>query len=286
MPAHGVGDAIDVLTREHRRVREMIVTVIALPPADRRRRYVVAKVITELVRHAAVAERHLYPAVRAHVPDGDRLAAEKLAAHARTRRTIGELNGLDPSDARFDQVFRRLAGTAQDHLRDEETDLFPRLAGACDPRTLRNLGADLERARRDAPGWPCEGVLERADAWLGGLDGRPGAAAGGCPVSALGAPPAPYGRDLPGDPLDGADRGGAGRDGAVNRADGDDAGGPDRRAARGTARPAGRRRRGPFGTLRGFRPPAGPCGRTGPDGTPQDGRDHGRDGGPRSGGTR
>ncbi|MFL6053472.1 MAG: hemerythrin domain-containing protein [Actinoallomurus sp.] len=186
MPPHrGSRDVIDVLTRDHRRVEDMFVRVIALPPGDRRRRYVVAGVITELMRHTAAEEEYLYPAVRAHVPDGDRLAAEKIADHARTRKTIRELDGLDPADARFDAIFRRLAGATRDHLEDEETSLFPRLAGACDPATLHDLGVKVERAKRGTPVWPCTGMAEEPplDGWGGpgaydhagpGLDGWPG----------------------------------------------------------------------------------------------------------------
>ncbi|MCO5974342.1 hemerythrin domain-containing protein [Actinoallomurus soli] len=190
MPSdRGSRDVIDVLTGDHRRVKEMFVRVIALPPGDRRRRYVVASVITELMRHAEAEEKYLYPAVRAHVPDGDRLAAEKIADHALTRQTINELDGLDPSDARFDEVFRRLIGATREHLADEETNLFPRLAGACDTDTLHDLGTKVERARRATPVWPS---VEPADVpplggWYGpgpvdhrgpGLDGRPATGSG------------------------------------------------------------------------------------------------------------
>jgi hemerythrin superfamily protein len=184
-PHRGSRDVIDVLTRDHRRVEDMFVRVITLPPGDRRRRYVVAGVIIELMRHAAAEEEYLYPAVRAYAPDGDRLAAEKIADHALTRETIRELDGLDPSDARFDAVFRRLVGATRDHLADEETSLFPRLAGACDPVTLRDLGVKVERARRATPVWPSVGVADvpPLDGWSGpgasvhagpGLEGWPG----------------------------------------------------------------------------------------------------------------
>ncbi|GAA4633576.1 hypothetical protein GCM10023196_071650 [Actinoallomurus vinaceus] len=192
VPTHrGSRDVIDVLTRDHRRVEDMFVRVITLSRDDRRRRYVVAKVITELMRHAAAEEEYLYPAVRAHVPDGERLAAERIAAHARTRQTIKELDGLDPSEARFDEVFRRLAGTTHEHLEDEEANIFPRLAGACDPDALRELGRKVERAERATPAWPSAGTaavppIEGWDGWFQhgparglnghsarGLNGRP-----------------------------------------------------------------------------------------------------------------
>jgi hemerythrin superfamily protein len=184
-PHRGSRDVIDVLTRDHRRVEDMFVSVIALPPGDRRRRYVVAGLITELMRHVAAEEDYLYPAVRAHVPDGDRLAAEKIADHVLTRETIRELDGLDPADARFDAVFRRLVGATRHHLEDEETSLFPRLAGACDSDTLRELGIKVERAKRATPVWPSAGLADGPplDGWSGpgaydhagpGLDGWPG----------------------------------------------------------------------------------------------------------------
>lgn len=170
-------DVIEVLTRDHRRVEDMIGTVIALPRQDGRRRYVVAGVITELVRHAAAEERYLYPAVRALVPDGERLAEQKLAEHALTLQAINDLHGLDPADARFDEVFSRLAGRTQAHLQDEENELFPRLAGACDQTTLRDLGTKVERAKKETPVWPSPDGPEipvRDGGLAHGLDGSPG----------------------------------------------------------------------------------------------------------------
>jgi hemerythrin superfamily protein len=216
VPTHrGSRNVIDVLTREHRRVEDMFVRVIALSPGDRRRRYGVARVITELMRHAAAEEEYLYPAVRAHVPDGDRLAAENLAAHARARQTIRELDGLDPSDARFDEVFRRLIGATHEHLVDEEANIFPRLAGACDPDMLRELGRKVERAERATFSWPSAGTAdvpptEGWDGWfqrgLGGWPARgfdlPARGPGGWPAPGFGGWPA---HGLGGSPVRGLD---------------------------------------------------------------------------------
>lgn len=193
MPSdRGPRDVIDVLTRDHRRVEDMFVRVTALSPGDRRRRYVVARVITELMRHALAEERYLYPAIREHVPDGERLAAEKVADHAVTRRTIEELDGLDPSDARFDDVFRRLVGTAHEHLEDEETNLFPKLVGACEAGVLHELGTKIEDVKRVTPVWPYDGAPDAPS-----LDGWPGSGSGSGPGPGrggwLGSWPGPLG---------------------------------------------------------------------------------------------
>src|SRR5262249_62301501 len=138
------------------------------------------RVSTEVMRHAADEEEYLSPAVRAHVPDGDRLAAENLAAHARARQTVKELDGLDPSDARFEEVFRRLVGTTHEHLADEEAYVFPRLAGACDPDMLRELGRKVERTELATCAWPSAGTVDvpPIEGWAGwfqrGLGGGPG----------------------------------------------------------------------------------------------------------------
>ncbi|GAB2595866.1 hemerythrin domain-containing protein [Streptomyces capparidis] len=151
--AHG-GDVIAELTTDHREVEEMLEQLLAVPPGDQARRDIVDRLTIELIRHAVAEEEHLYPAVREHLAEGDALADKELADHAEVERILKDLEGLDPTDARFEQLVARLRTTVGEHVEDEERRLFVMLRDACSPQALTELGDRVRRAKRTAPTRP------------------------------------------------------------------------------------------------------------------------------------
>jgi hypothetical protein len=155
MPAGAQRDVIDVLTQDHRDMEEMFLRVIKFSGGDGwHRRYVIGKIINDLVRHSVTEERHLYPAIRAHVPRGDEVADDGLAGHADAERIIRKLDGLDPSDMVFDRWFSHLVGAVSTHFAEEEATVFPLLTKACDADILRELGIRTEMTKRTLPTLP------------------------------------------------------------------------------------------------------------------------------------
>jgi hemerythrin superfamily protein len=156
MPADAIQrDVITVLTQDHRDLEEMLLRVVGLSAREGwHRRYVIGKIINDLTRHSITEERHLYPAVRAHVPHGHQVADDMLAGHAETERIIERLDELDPVDMVFDRWFSHLVGAVSVHFAAEEATVFPRLADVCDAGTLRELGIRSELTKRTLPSLP------------------------------------------------------------------------------------------------------------------------------------
>jgi hypothetical protein len=110
--------------------------------------------IAELVRHSVAEEAYLYPTARRALPDGDRIADHETGEHADAERLMKRLEGLDATDARFNPTLAELVSHVRHHVRDEETDLFPRLRHACDLAELRTLGLKAAVAKKHAPTRP------------------------------------------------------------------------------------------------------------------------------------
>ncbi|MCP2261457.1 Hemerythrin HHE cation binding domain-containing protein [Streptoalloteichus tenebrarius] len=148
-------DLFSVLIADHREVeqafRELETGAISDP---RQRRDLADHVIAELVRHSVAEEMYLYPTARKVLPDGDQIADQEIAEHAEAERVMKELDGMDATDARFDELLRTLMREIRDHIRGEENDLFPRLQAACDQEELRELGRKVTRAKQMAPTRP------------------------------------------------------------------------------------------------------------------------------------
>ncbi|WP_329585442.1 hemerythrin domain-containing protein [Streptomyces sp. NBC_01362] len=145
------GDVITELTADHRELEDLF-SQIELQPVDHpRRRELADRLTAELVRHTVAEELHLYPAVREYVPHGAAMADKELADHARAERMLKDLEDLGVDDPRFNDTIAKLKFEVASHVREEEHELFPKLAATLPPQTLDELGRLVRRARETAP---------------------------------------------------------------------------------------------------------------------------------------
>jgi hemerythrin superfamily protein len=150
---HG-GDVIAELVTDHQEVEELFGRIEALPPGDEQRKKYADQAVIELVRHSVAEEEHLYPAVRAFLPDGDKVADKEIEDHAEAERTMKELEGVRAGDPEFDRLIGELMTEIRSHIRDEEDNLFPRLRSAAAEDELMKLGDKVRRAKKTAPTRP------------------------------------------------------------------------------------------------------------------------------------
>jgi hemerythrin superfamily protein len=150
---HG-GDVITELTSDHREVDEMFERMNALPQGDKQRKDLVDNATIELVRHSVAEEMYLYPAVRQHLPDGDRIADKELEDHAGVERLLKDLESMQPDDGDFDRLVGKLQGEVTEHVRDEEQRLFTMLREHCPQEMLDELGDKVRQAKKTAPTRP------------------------------------------------------------------------------------------------------------------------------------
>lgn len=147
-------DVVDVLTADHREVEALFVELESRRGTPEHRRQLADVVIAELVRHAVAEEMYVYPAARKALPDGDQVAEHEISEHSDAERTMKELESLDPSEPRFDEVLAHLTRTIRHHVKDEESDLFPRLRAAVAREEMVELAGKVEAAKKTAPTRP------------------------------------------------------------------------------------------------------------------------------------
>ncbi len=157
-------DVVDVLTADHREVEVLFVELENRQGTPEHRRHLADVVIAELVRHAIAEEMYVYPAARKVLPDGDEIAEHEIAEHADAERTMKELEAVDPSEPRFDELLAHLTSTIRHHVQDEENGLFPRLRAAVAREELVELAGKVETAKRTAPTRPHPAAPDRPPA--------------------------------------------------------------------------------------------------------------------------
>ncbi|MEU4333567.1 hemerythrin domain-containing protein [Micromonospora lupini] len=150
----GDQDVVDILVADHREVETLFVELETRQGTPEHRRQLADVVIAELVRHAVAEEAYVYPTARKALPDGDQLADHEIEEHSDAERTMKDLESVDPSDPRFDELLAHLTSTIRHHVQDEESDLFPRLRAATAREELVELAAKVTAFKKVAPTRP------------------------------------------------------------------------------------------------------------------------------------
>ena len=146
-------DVVGVLTHDHREVQELFAEVeITTDPGKLRK--LTDQIITELTRHSVAEEQYLYPAVRDHIPGGDKLADKEIEDHNTVEKALKTLEKMDTDHPQFMTTFRQMSNEVRAHIKEEEEELFPQLREHATSDELRELGAKVQKAKKRAPTRP------------------------------------------------------------------------------------------------------------------------------------
>ncbi len=112
------------------------------------------EIADKLAVHAAIEEHHFYPAVRAKRTED--ILLESLEEHLGIKRVIADLMDTDADDETFSAKLTVLQEQVEHHVKEEETDLFPKVKGLFDDEQLEAIGQEMsaEQAELEAEGSP------------------------------------------------------------------------------------------------------------------------------------
>jgi hemerythrin-like domain-containing protein len=144
-----------MLKRDHDEVEQLFKSFEKLGEgAAKRRRQIVDKMIEGLSKHAAIEEQIFYPQVRRSLPDATPEVLEALEEHHIVKWTLSELKDMQSTDERFGAKVMVLIESVRHHVKEEETELFPKVRKALGRNELQDLGASLAAAKTAAPTEP------------------------------------------------------------------------------------------------------------------------------------
>lgn len=165
-------DAIDMLTRDHDKVRELfkqwkggggltgLVRRIAGTVEPRERKAALAAICQELETHTRIEEEIFYPAVRAlGDPELDDQLREALSEHAKVKQQVRVLRGKSVAAKDVDGRMDRLDYDVEHHASEEEKEMFPRVEQLM-PATERAEIARRMQALQKASAAPSRGAAK------------------------------------------------------------------------------------------------------------------------------
>jgi hemerythrin superfamily protein len=148
-------DAITLLRNDHKSVEKLFKRYEkAGPRAFVEKRDIVDRIIEELSVHDYLEERYFYPVTRATVAAVEDIALESLEEHHIVKWVLSELADLDPEDERFNAKVTVLIENVRHHVKEEESDYFPKVRAELGRKALDDLGTEMSQAKAGAPTRP------------------------------------------------------------------------------------------------------------------------------------
>lgn len=123
----GTIDAIELLTQDHKTVKELFEKYENL--SDRStasKKKLATQICLELTKHATAEEEIFYPAVREASGDTEDLVDEATVEHASAKDLIAQILEMNPGDDLYDAKVKVLSEQIEHHVEEEEKEMFPK----------------------------------------------------------------------------------------------------------------------------------------------------------------
>jgi len=143
-------DAVAMLEAQHRQVEEMLERLSGRDPRSAEFRRTFADLADALAIHTAIEEQIFYPSVKQQ--DTEDLLEHSATEHLEVKRVLATMIDAAP-DADTPAQLEELGGLTEEHVIEEETELFPLVRKLCGADELRELAAHMteltEELRRE-----------------------------------------------------------------------------------------------------------------------------------------
>jgi hemerythrin-like domain-containing protein len=135
--SYSITNPLDMLRQDHERIKHLFREYEAADDDDfTQKEEVGQRAFDELEAHSNIEEKVFYPALGRVLGDGDKYLLDKARDdHREIENLIAELRGVDPENSGFDVRFQMLIDKAEEHMDEEEVDLFP--------EAEENLGSEM-----------------------------------------------------------------------------------------------------------------------------------------------
>jgi hemerythrin-like domain-containing protein len=150
-------DAIVLLKNDHKEIRRLFREFEqAGDGATKTKGRLVDRIIELLTVHTYLENEVMYPRVRELLPDLEDDVLESYEEHHVADVLVMELFGMKPDAERFDAKTTVLIENVRHHIEEEEEEWFPKVRDGLGRKTLQEIGAEMEKARKKAPKKPSQ----------------------------------------------------------------------------------------------------------------------------------
>jgi len=138
-------DAIKLLERQHREAEQLFLKIEQADTDEKEELF--DELSDALAVHAAIEERHFYPATK-DVRTAEMLQ-EAVEEHLSMKRLIADLLEMEPGEAQFDSKITVLRQQVEHHVKEEEGELFAKVRQKHSKQELEDLGVLMEQTAEE-----------------------------------------------------------------------------------------------------------------------------------------
>ena len=147
-------DAIQFVKQEHEKAKQAFEKLLSAPPA--RRGAIWKELQPELKAHEKMEEQHLYGPIARDGASDPMLSEWVSVRHQDEVHEVETLSkdteGLDPEDEGWLATVRQIKSALENHIRQEEGDIFPRIGQIWDRARLDEAGQEMSQSKREKAG--------------------------------------------------------------------------------------------------------------------------------------
>lgn len=144
----GYTGIFQTLIKEHGEVSALMGRVLASHDAQTQRELFTA-IRAELLSHAEAEEQEFY-AVLLRRPTTREMAEQSLRDHKTLEDVLIEMAAMDPEEPAWSVRFRALKDIVDQHVQEEEKELFPRAKDALTKEQVQDIDARFQSAKARA----------------------------------------------------------------------------------------------------------------------------------------
>ena len=143
---------VELLREQHGRIRTLLGEVTNVSGETRQQTFDELRAL--LAVHETAEELTLRPMTRRDVPDGEKIADERMAEENEAKKVLADLEKLDVNSPEFESSFEKFRADVLEHAEHEESAEFPALAATESADDLDKLYHRIETAEKTAPTHP------------------------------------------------------------------------------------------------------------------------------------
>jgi hemerythrin superfamily protein len=139
-------NALEILTTDHKNVKRLFKN--AEGTTHKQQLKIFERIKDELETHTHIEETVFYPAI-AKIAELEDMVLESLEEHKQVKTLLRDMEKLTADSEKFEPKLKVLMENVEHHaVEEEEEKMFPKIRKHMDDRTLEQLGAKLEAAKR------------------------------------------------------------------------------------------------------------------------------------------
>jgi hemerythrin superfamily protein len=140
-------NALELLKQDHRKVADLFKQVEATEDVKKHQQLFL-QIKTELEAHTHIEETILYPAFEKHEELKD-ITLEAFEEHKQVKTLLREIAALSEGSERFDAKLKVMGENVEHHVKEEETEMFPKAKQHYDSAQLEQLGQEMEAEKKE-----------------------------------------------------------------------------------------------------------------------------------------